>query len=242
VAKVSKVNVAITGDSSGLAKATDSAAANLRRLRAEGEATRKRLGEMKGTTNQAAEALAKFGVSNKGLGMASGVLGLGSMGAGGIAIAGVGAILAGVSAVVSAYQDLSTEAEAARKAQESALGFRAAGFTEAGGRALAAMPVEPKAIGFGRGLTQTLAIQQQAQGGKRSNFQNIVEYAPGALGAILGGYAAGGIVEGKDIAAAIGDVEQKRLNESIHEVAPFYSSVIDLTFDVINLLRGNAAK
>lgn len=241
MAKVSKVNVAITGDSTGLAQATDKAAANLRRLRAEGEATKKKLAEMKGTTNQAAEALSKLGVSNKGLGAVGGLLGLGSLGGAGMALAGVGAVVAGIGAVAGAYQDMATEAEAARKAQDSALGFRAAGFTEAGGAALARMAAEPKAIGFSRALTQTLAIQQEAKGGTRTPFQNVSEYGVGALGAVLGGIAAGGLVEGKDIADAIGSTEQRRLNEAMHEVAPFTMSVIDTAYDLIHLISGDSA-
>lgn len=240
MAKVSKVNVAITGDSTGLAQATDKAAANLRRLRAEGEATKKKLAELKGTTNQAAESLSKLGVSNKGLGAISGILGLGGMGATGVALGGVALATAAIGSVVSAYQELKDEAEAARKAQQSALGFRAAGFTEVGGAALAAMPVEPKAIGFSRALTQTLAIQQ-GRGAPRSPLQDIVEYGPGALGAILGGIASGGLVEGRDIANAIGDVEQKRLNEAMHYVAPAQMGIIDYAYDLIHLISGDSA-
>lgn len=244
MAKVSKVNVSITGDSSGLAKATDQATANMRRLRAEGEATRKRLGEMKSSANQTAEAIAKLGVNARGLQAVGGIMGLGSMGVAGLKFAALGATLGAVTAVASAYQDLATEAEAARKAQEAVArgeSWRKYGFTPEGGMALAARPPEPAAIGFGRGISQTLAIVE-GDTGKRGNLQNIAEYAPGAIGSILGGLAAGGVVEGKDIAQAIGQTEYRRLRGSLEETLPFTMSVVDFAMDIGHYLFAENSK
>lgn len=103
MAKVSRVNIAITGDSKGLAAATDAATKELRRLQVATERTQKRIGAMRGTTNQAAESLAKFGVQSRALGAAGGALGLLGLGPAGIALGaaglGIGAAAAGVQAI-----------------------------------------------------------------------------------------------------------------------------------------------
>lgn len=244
MAKVSKVNVSITGDSSGLAKATDQATANMRRLRAEGEATRKKLGDMKSGANQTAEAIAKLGVNARGLQAVGGIMGLGSMGAVGLKFAALGATLGAVTAIAGAYQDMATEAEAARKAQEAVArgeSWRKYGFTPEGGMALAARPPEPAAIGLGRGITQSMALLEE-KSGERGTLQNIAEYAPGAIGAILGGLAAGGVVEGEDIAKSIGQTEYRRLRGSLEETLPFTMSVIDFAVDIGHYLFAENSK
>ena len=97
MAKVSKVNVSITGDSKGLTKATDEAAANMRRLRAEKEQTAKKLGQFKQETNQVAESIAKLGFAPRGL-QAIGALGfMGSLGTAGLRYAALGGIAADIA-------------------------------------------------------------------------------------------------------------------------------------------------
>lgn len=244
MAKVSKVNVSITGDSKGLTKATDEAAANMRRLRAEKEATAKKLGQFKQETNQVAESIAKLGFAPRGL-QAIGALGfMGSLGSTGLRYAALGGIAAGIGAVASAYADMGDEARAAADAQAKVLAGRATwrelGFTERGGMALASQAEKDKAIGFSRGLSQSLALANESA--PRSNLQNIMEYGPGALGAVLGGFAAGGIMEAPDIANAIGQTEQKRLSDSLHEELPFTMSVVDLTVDLMGLMFRSSSR
>ena len=91
MAKINRVNIAITGDSKGLAAATDAATRDLRRLQAQTERTQKRIAGMRGGVNQAAESLAKLGVQSRVLGGAGGILGLAGMAAMGPAGLGLAA-------------------------------------------------------------------------------------------------------------------------------------------------------
>jgi len=122
MAKVSKINIAITGDSKGLARATDAATRELRRLEAQSEKTNKRLGAQKQTVNQAAEAMAKLGLQSKAVSGLGGALGLaqvatsgGALGLGAIAAA---AVVGGTAAVVSAGQNIADITARAAKAIE----------------------------------------------------------------------------------------------------------------------------
>jgi len=122
MAKVSKINIAITGDSKGLARATDAATRELRRLEAQTERTTKRLGASRQTVNQAAEAMAKLGVQSRAIGGIGGAIGLaqvavsgGPLGVG--VIAGAAAV-GGTAALIAAGQQVADISQRARKAIE----------------------------------------------------------------------------------------------------------------------------
>lgn len=227
--KVSRVNVAITGDASGLKKAAKDASGAMAALKADADRTKRAFSAMKTETSGAASNLAKLGVESRGLSVLAGASGIFSRGFRGLELAGAGAALAGLTAVGAAYQNMAEEAIAARNAiqQVNRVGggdFRKFGFTEQGARALAAMPREGAPIGFGRAFSQTTALS----GAGRSNFQNIVEYLPGAIGTFLAGFAANRIPEAQDYAASIGATEARRLDTSLRDVLPFTMSVADM--------------
>lgn len=116
MAKISKINVAITGDATGLVAATDKATTNLRKFRAEQERSQKRLGAMRGTVNQTAESLGKLGMQSRGLGALGGGLGLMQAGPAGLALAGVGAMASVVSSINSAIEGMSDQRKQATEA------------------------------------------------------------------------------------------------------------------------------
>lgn len=223
MAKVSKVNVAITGDSSGLQRAGDQAQATMRRLRAQADATGKSLGGFKGQANQLAEGLTKLGVGGRALQGVGALAGLGQLGLGaatmgpaGLAFGGIALAAVSVNALADSYAQLRQDAKAAQAAMDSgaksAEQWRKAGFTREGGEALAAYArgIGAEPIGFGRAFTQSTAMG----GGGRTAAMDILEYGPGALGSILGSILSGQVPTGEGIAASIGQTEQERLAES----------------------------
>lgn len=122
MAKVSKINIAITGDSKGLAAATDAATRELRRLEAQTEKTTKRIAASQKTLTKTAESMSKLGASSKALGAVGGLLGLTQVAVGGGAL-GLGAIagaasIGGVAAAVSAGQQIADITQRAAKAIE----------------------------------------------------------------------------------------------------------------------------
>jgi hypothetical protein len=224
MAKISKVNVAITGDSSGLQKAGDQAQAKMRAIRAQADATGRSLGGMRGQANQLAESLTKLGVGGRALQGVGAIAGLGQLGIGaammgptGIAFAGVAAAAVSVNALADSYAQLRADAKAADQAMKSgaqtAEQWRKLGFTREGGTALAAysrqMGAEP--IGFGRAFTQAQALA----GGGRSNLQNFFEYGPGALGSVLGTLLAGDLPTSRTIGESIGQEESQSFGRSL---------------------------
>lgn len=119
MAKLNRVNIAITGDSKGLSAATDAATRDLRRLQAQSERTQKRIGAMRGGVNQTAESLAKLGVQSRALGAAGGLLGLAALGPAGLAVAGVGLAGAAVGAGLGAVAGIPDQRRRAAEALEA---------------------------------------------------------------------------------------------------------------------------
>ena len=219
MAKVSKVNVAITGDSSGLQKAGDQAQATMRRIRAQADATGRSLGGFRGQANQVAESLTKLGVGGRALQGLGAVAGLGQLGIGaatggpaGVAFAGLAAAAISVNALADSYAQLRADAKSAQAAIDSGVRsaeqWRKAGFTQEGGLALAQygrqMGAEP--IGLSRAFTQTTAMG----GAQRTAAMDLLEYGPGALGAIIGGLLSGQPPTARTVAASIGEEETRR--------------------------------
>lgn len=207
MAKINKVNIAITGDSKGLVAATDSATKELRRLQMQADRTRDRLRSMRGTTQQTAEALGKFGLQSRGLGMASGALGLAAMGPGGLALGAAGAATAGItmamSALANAVQSIPQERRAAFEAlkavdQDQRRSLSQFGFTREMAEKIAARGpnkiTAAEGLGFGGGLARGLAATDTAQS---RMIQRLVNDVPGALGVQLGTIVGGG---GSDLA------------------------------------------
>lgn len=202
MAKLNRVNIAITGDSKGLVAATDSATKELRRLQAQAERTQNRLKNMRGQTQQVAESLSKFGLQSRGLGMASGALGLAAMGPGGVALGAAGAASAGLtmamSALASAVQQVPAERRAAVEAlkkvdQDQRRSLSQFGFTRELAQSIAARGAGPisaaEGLGFQGGLARGIAGTNTSQS---RVMQFIANELPGAVGVQLGTLAAGG--------------------------------------------------
>jgi len=219
MAKVSKVNVAITGDSSGLQKAGDQAQATMRRLRAQADATGRSLGGFRKQAGQVSESLSKIGVGGRALQGLGAIAGLGQFGLGaavgggaGMALGGIALATVSVNALADSYAQLRADAKSAQAAIDSGVRsadqWRKAGFTQEGGLALArygrGMGAEP--IGLSRAFTQTTAMG----GAQRTAAMDLLEYGPGALGAIIGGLLSGQPPTAQTVAASIGEEETRR--------------------------------
>lgn len=198
--KVSKVNIGITGDASGLAKATDQAAAKLRGLRAEAEKTRKRMGEFKGTANQTAESLAKFGVGGRGLQGIAAVAGIASLGKEGAALGAVGAMLAALttslSQVTNAVQEIPDRRKAAIEALKQSKRIGARPLSEfkltpalAEGMARQRVPTAGDQLGMFEAFRQAIAAQDTA---KVRTIQRLAVTGPAMAGTFLGTTTGGG--------------------------------------------------
>lgn len=129
MAKISKINIAITGDAKGFAAATDAAVREMRRLQVQSESTSKRINQQRVTINRTAEAMSKLGASSKALGSVGGALSLAQVamtgGAAGAASLAGGTVIAGALGAVSAAQQINDIAARARKAiDETAMDAR----------------------------------------------------------------------------------------------------------------------
>ena len=200
MAKVSKVNIAITGDSSGLAKASDDAVKNLRRVSAQTEKTQKSFSDFKGKANQAADSLAKFGIKGSGLGLLGGASGLLSMGMGGLALGAGGLALSAGYALTKELLGAIAAIPAERKAaidalhQQQIIGGKSLGelgFTRriAEGLAMQPAPTAATGMGFSRGLALGFGSENTASG-RLAN--RAVNQLPGAFGIAAGTVLAGG--------------------------------------------------
>lgn len=216
MAKVSNVNIAITGNSTGLEKAGERATRTLKRVQTQAASTTTSLGGMRGQANQLAESLTKLGVGGRalqGLGAVAGLgqvgMAAGAMGGAGLAFGGVAAAAISMNALADSYARLRADAQAASDAVRGGAireaDFRRLGFTREGGMALAAYSRQMGAapIGFGRAFSQAQALG----GGGRSNLQNVFEYGPGAIGSMIGTLLSGGIPNRQTVAQSIGGNE-----------------------------------
>jgi hypothetical protein len=193
VAKVSRINIAITGDSKGLQAATDSARRELNRLNAAAEATSKKLKGFGESAMRVQGVAGQFGLKGTGLGAIGGVGMLASMGGLGLGLGAAGLGIAGISAGVSAVQALPDVRKRAMQALQETQTDQRRRIEEMGFSQLIAQQIAAKApttgvaanIGIGEAFSQGLATQ----GGSLAEFM-INEY-PKVLatevGALLGG-------------------------------------------------------
>lgn len=193
MAKVSRVNIAITGDSKGLQQATDAARRDLNRLNAAADQTSKKLKGFGESAMRTQGALGQFGVGGKGLGMLGGLAQVGAMGGMGLGlgVAGLalGAGAAGISAV-QALPDVRKRAAAALQETESDQRRRIEemGFS----RMIAQQIVErtpTQGVGAGIGIGEAFAQGLATQGGSAAEV--IINELPKAIateiGALIGG-------------------------------------------------------
>ena len=214
MAKVNRVNIAITGDSKGLAAATDAATRDLRRLQAQSERTQKRIAGMRGGVNQAAESLAKLGVQSRVLGGAGGILGLAGMAAMGPAGLGLAAAALGIGAAGAvAGAGVSTIAgipEQRRRAQQALEATRMDqrrrieefGLTQRLAEGLA-MGSPTTGVAGGLGLLGGVGAGLGAAntpGGRA--LETILSQGPGAIG-VFAGQRLGGVSETSSARAAM---------------------------------------
>lgn len=106
MAKINRINIAITGDSKGLQAATDAARRELNRLNAASESTNKRLRSLAASSTKVGASLGKFGVAGAGLSMIGGAATLSSMGGMGLGLGALGLGLGAGSLGVAAIQGL----------------------------------------------------------------------------------------------------------------------------------------
>jgi len=193
LAKINRINIAITGDSKGLQAATDAARRELNRLNAATETTNRQLRGFAANTTKAGTALSKFGIASGGLGALSGAATLLSMGGGGLGLGVAGLALGAATMGVGAVQSLpdvrkragaaleETRMDQRRRIEE--FGFSRMVAEQITARAPAATPAG--AMGIGEAFSQGLATQ----GGSLAEV--IINELPKSLatelGALLGG-------------------------------------------------------
>lgn len=242
--KISKLNVAITGDSSGLARATDTATANLRRLRMEQERTQRQIGAMRGTVNQTAEALAKFGASSRILQIGGGALALGGMGAGGMALGGVGLAFAAVTAAGTAIGDAIDGMDAERRRANDVLkqikrgqldSAAEGGFTQRALEQLTSERTRFNALegrGFAGGMRLGMA-ETPGEGGLMSTLFRLSPFSETGRGVL--GMVAGQVMEGRGIgeswnrAARVGLGIEESTHESMAEMLRLHNQMSQLS-------------
>jgi hypothetical protein len=242
MAKQSKVNISITGDSKGFGKAADDATKRMRQLRAETERTKKKLGEIKSSANQAAEGLAKFGAGNRGLQMLGGAAGLTALGPAGLGLAAGGlaftAASAGIQTVLEAIRSLPDERKKAvealkQVARDDRNTFAQFGLTPQIAKALAEgrkQPVAAGGMGFQRGFTLGMGSQNSAQ---MRLLSTLVNEVPGAMGIIAGARVGGApMAEAQRIAAP--SVFGETAGQQIGNVMQMKSDFVDMMNSVRN--------
>jgi hypothetical protein len=193
LAKISRVNIAITGDSKGLQAATDSARRELNRLNAAAETTNKKLKSFGESAMRTQGALGQFGVGGKGLGMLGGLAQVGAMGGLGLGLGAAGLALGAATMGIGAVGALPDVRRRATSALEETqmdqrrriedLGFSRMIAEQIAARAPLSTP--GGAMGIGEAFSQGLATQ----GGSLAEV--MINEVPKAiateLGALLGG-------------------------------------------------------
>jgi hypothetical protein len=193
LAKISRVNIAITGDSKGLQAATDSARRELNRLNAAAETTNKKLKSFGESAMRTQGALGQFGVGGKGLGMLGGLAQVGAMGGLGLGLGAAGLALGAATMGIGAVGALPDVRRRATSALEETrmdqrrriedLGFSRMIAEQIAARAPLSTP--GGAMGIGQAFSQGLATQ----GGSLAEvmINEVPKAVATELGALLGG-------------------------------------------------------
>ncbi len=193
MAKISRVNIAITGDSKGLQAATDSARRELNRLNAAAESTNKKLKSFGESAMRTQGALGQFGVGGKGLGMLGGLAQVGAMGGLGLGLGAAGLALGAATMGIGAVGALPDVRRRATSALEETrmdqrrriedLGFSRMIAEQIAARAPLSTP--GGAMGIGQAFSQGLATQ----GGSLAEvmINEVPKAVATELGALLGG-------------------------------------------------------
>ena len=232
MAKVSKINIAITGDAKGFAAASDAAVREMRRLQAASETTSRKMQSVRSSVTKTADALGKFGVANRALGAVGGGLQLAQLAVGGgagLGAIGIGAGLGGVTAAFSVAQQINDVTARARKAidettRDARLKIAESGFSLELAKALIQQNPGIKSAGQTLGVFDSLiaglgATPAGAMGGQL--LSNLLPAAATATGVMLGG---GGVSQAGQLSAAqmmSGDQVQDALNAYHMQMAMF---------------------
>lgn len=197
MAKISRINIAITGDSKGLQAATDSARRELNRLNAAAEQTSKRLKSFGESATRVQGVAGQFGLKGTGLGAIGGLAQLGAMGGMGLGLGAAGLALGAGALGVSAVQGLpDVRRRAIAALEETSMDQRRRieefGFSRQVAEAIAANA--PKAspaasMGLMESFQQGLATQKGSIG------EFLINEAPKVLGTQFGALIGGASLE-----------------------------------------------
>ena len=197
MAKISRINIAITGDSKGLQAATDAARRDLNRLNAAAEQTSKKLKTFGEGAMRTQGALGQFGVGGRGLGALGGLAQIGAMGGMGLGLGVAGLALGAGAAGIGAVQMLpDVRKRAAAAVQETASDQRRR-IEELGFSRMIAEQITARAptqgVGAGIGIGEAFAQGLGTQGGSLAEV--IINELPKAVatevGALIGGATLG---------------------------------------------------
>ena len=174
MAKISRVNIAITGDSKGLQAATTAATRDLARLNAAADATNKKLKAFGESSMRAQGALGQFGIGGKGLGMMGGLAQLGAMGGMGLGLGAAGLAFGAGTLGVTALQGLPDVRKRAIQALEDSQTDQRKRIEESGFSRLLAQQIAKQ--GASTNAAQNLGLFQSFQAGLASGPQSGVEF------------------------------------------------------------------
>jgi hypothetical protein len=193
LAKINRINIAITGDSKGLQAATDAARRELNRLNAASESTNKRLRSLAASSTKVGTSLGKFGVAGGGLGMLGGAATLASMGGLGLGLGAAGLAFGAATMGVGAVQALPDVRKRAGAALEDTRMDQRRRIEEFGFSRMIAEQITARApvstpagaMGIGEAFSQGLATQ----GGSLAEvmINEVPKAVATELGALLGG-------------------------------------------------------
>jgi len=197
VAKISRINIAITGDSKGLQAATDAARRDLNRLNAAAEQTSKKLKGFGESAMRTQGALGQFGVGGKGLGMLGGLAQVGAMGGMGLGLGVAGLALGAGAAGIGAVQMLpDVRKRAAAAMQETSMDQRRR-IEELGFSRMIAEQITARAptqgVGANIGIGEAFAQGLATQGGSLAEvaINELPKAIATEIGALLGGATLG---------------------------------------------------
>ena len=193
MAKISRINIAITGDSKGLQAATDSARRELNRLNAAAEATSKKLRSFGTQATRVGGIAGQFGFAGTGLAQLGGLAQIGAMGGMGLGLGAAGLALGAGALGVSAVQGLPDVRRRAISALEETRTDQRRRIEDMGISRQLAETIAARApttgVGASVGLMESFQQGLASQGGSLSEF--MINEMPKAiateLGALIGG-------------------------------------------------------